>query len=158
MNKSNKLIIILLITTIILLVTMGIFNIFNKEKVSTNNQPINQFVTEAQFKELLETQKKMTPLTLEKLREYGVTEQSQLKLEFFFYTNSKEKAQNLAKELGSKGYQLEISYGDKSYLVTGWTNKMLMEEQQVMGWDEEMVWLGYKHDAVFDGWETNPDQ
>ena len=31
----------------------------------------------------------MTPQTVSQLRQYGVTDQSQLKLEYFFYTNTR---------------------------------------------------------------------
>ena len=57
---------------------MGIFDFL---KPKSNNE---QFVTETEFSRNLENQLKMTPQTLEQLRDINVTADKELKLEFFF--------------------------------------------------------------------------
>jgi len=64
----------------------------------------------------------MTPQTLTQLYEYGVPENSELKLEHFFYTNSADKAAALHKALVELGYSGEYGRSaseDSIYIVTG---------------------------------------
>ena len=58
---------------------MGLFDAFKK---NSNGQ----FVTENQFKSNSDKQVELAPQTLQQLREIGVTEDKNLKLEFFFYS------------------------------------------------------------------------
>ena len=103
----------------------------------------------------------MTPQTVTQLREYGVTDDSQLKLEYFFYTNTKEKAEALAQKLADMGYtgSYDHSASDKKqFVVTGWTSHMKMDDQTVLDWTSRMCNIGQAHDCEFDGWGTNPKQ
>ncbi len=103
----------------------------------------------------------MSPETVAQLRQYGVTSESMLKLEYFFYTNTRAKAQSLAESLGEKGYSVEFAptAGDPAlFLVTGWTEPIQMDTDSVVGWTATMARLGYEHDSEFDGWGTNPEQ
>lgn len=121
----------------------------------------DQFVTEISFKDNLKSQMKMTPETIRQLREYGVTDSSELKLEFFFYTNTQDKANQLLNEVAKLDYSVEtgLSAGsEKEFLITGWTNKMKMTEEVILNWTKSMCELGYKYDCEFDGWGTNPGQ
>jgi hypothetical protein len=108
----------------------------------------------------LKKQVYMSPMTLEKLREYGVTNETELKLEYFFYTDTEAKANELAKVLLKKGYSSEarLSASDSSiYIITGWTTKLKMSEDSVVNWTRDMCLLGYSKDCDFDGWGTKPD-
>jgi hypothetical protein len=120
-----------------------------------------RFVTELAYRENRAKQAAMSPMTLEQLRKYGVTDQTELKLEYFFYTNSESKAAKLADVLKKKGYSVEHgpSASDKKVqVVTGWTEKMKMSEAVVVAWTEEMTDRGFAADCDFDGWGTNPKQ
>lgn len=134
---------------------MKLLNIFKRANTGT-------FISEEQFLNNLQSQKSMSPQTLTQLYTHGVSEDKELKLEFFFYTNTAEKAQTLAEELQSLSYT-DVNY-DKSasdnsiYVVNGWTTKMRMDEGTIVEWSNDMVKIGYKHDADFDGWGTMPDQ
>lgn len=133
---------------------MGLFNLFK----SSNSA---QFVSEKQFEENLQNQLRMAPQTLQQLKEYKVTEDTQLKLEFFFYTNANDKASQLTEALKALGYDVdfgEAARDKKLLIVTGWTVKIKMDELTVLKWTEDMTRLGYKYDAEFDGWGTNPQQ
>jgi hypothetical protein len=103
----------------------------------------------------------MTPQTLAQLRKYEVTDQTQLKLEYFFYTNTKQKAAALAQKLADMGYtgSYDHSASDKKqFVVTGWTSRMMMDNQTVLDWTGRMCDAGHEHDCEFDGWGTNPKQ
>ncbi len=134
---------------------MGLFD-FLKSK--THN---GQFVTEKAFYSNRNKQLQMTPQTLDQLRELNVTVDKELKLEYFFYTNTADKAEQFATEIGKLNYSVEhgVSAGDKNlFIVTGWTTKMKMSDEVVKQWTKQMCELSYKFDCEFDGWGTEPDQ
>lgn len=121
----------------------------------------DQFQTEAQFKENVVRRTTMTPQVLARLYEHGVTEETELKLEYFFYTNSEDKAASLHKALVNLGYS--GTYGqsasdDSIYIVTGWTTPIRMDRGSAVTWTESMCRIGFDHDAEFDGWGTNTKQ
>lgn len=103
----------------------------------------------------------MTPQTVAQLRNYGVTPQNLLKLEYFFYTNTQEKAAALAQKLAGLGYAGSHDHSasdQKQFVITGWTAPMSMDDQTVLEWTESMCDLGHELDCEFDGWGTNPKQ
>jgi len=134
---------------------MGIFNFF---KPKSEN---GQFVSDSALKKNINKQMQMTPQTLDQLRKYNIAVDKELKLEYFFYTNSAAKAEQLAFEIEKLNYKVEsgVSTSDKKlFMVTGWTTKMKMSNEVVIQWTKEMCELGYKFDCDFDGWGTEPDQ
>jgi regulator of RNase E activity RraB len=152
MKKRTTWILITLITTTI--IAMGLFDVFKK-----NNK--GQFVTEGQFKSNSDKQVELAPQTLQQLRELGVTADKDLKLEFFFYSNTIDKVEKLSDELKKMNYEVQFgqSQGDnKLFISTGWTTKMKMDNGIVTSWTKEMCDLGYKFDCNFDGWGTTPEQ
>ncbi|HEX4141975.1 MAG TPA: ribonuclease E inhibitor RraB [Pirellulales bacterium] len=119
------------------------------------------FVTKQAFEKNLATQVALAPQTLQELRKHGVTDETRLKLEFFFYTDTEPKAVRLDRALKELGYSVEFrpSAGDRKQLViTGWTDKMAMDEASVVDWTRRMCQLGFDCDCEFDGWGTNPVQ
>jgi regulator of RNase E activity RraB len=153
-TKKKKLIAgIILISTIIII--MGLFDFL---KPKSNNA---QFVSETSFNSNRTKQMQMTPQTLDQLRKLNVTADKELKLEYFFFTNTDEKAEQLASEIAKLNYTVQhgVSAGDKKlFIVTGWTTKMKMADEVVEQWTKQMCELGYKFDCEFDGWGTEPDQ
>ncbi len=134
---------------------MGIFD-FLKPKPSNGI-----FVTESAFDKNRNKQMQMTPMTIEQLRKLNVTEEKELKLEYFFYTNKAEKAEEFAGEMEKLNYSVKhgASAGNKKlFIITGWTTKMKMENEVVQNWTKQMCELGYKFDCEFDGWGTTPEQ
>ena len=120
-----------------------------------------RFVSAKAFQKNLEKQVRMSPQTLKKLQEYGVTEQDWLKLEYFFYTDAADKAVALTEILRKKGYTAEhrpSAAEDKTFVITGWTTSMMMEESVLVEWTQQMCQLGFDNDCEFDGWGTYPDQ
>lgn len=120
-----------------------------------------RYVIESAFSENRTKQTVMAPQTMGQLRKCGVTDETELKLEFFFYTNTEAKALELAEILKKKGYRVEQKPAaqDKTLqVITGWTGKMRMTDAIVIAWTREMCELGYASDCEFDGWGTNPKQ
>ena len=119
-----------------------------------------RFLSELRHRDIRSFQISATPQTLQLLQEHGVDESAQLKLEYFFYTNHKSKADGLAKDLRSKGYSVEVGRSaseEKTFLITGWTDKMAMNNDSVADWAGHMCDLGFQHDCEFDGWGTDAD-
>jgi regulator of RNase E activity RraB len=151
---AKKIIITGLSLITIIILTMGLFD-FLKPKST------GQFVTEKAFINNRDKQMQMTPQVVEQLRKLNVTSDTELKLEYFFYTNTAEKAEQLATEIGKMNYTVKygVSAGDKKLIIiTGWTTKMKMADEIVEQWTKQMCELGYKFDCEFDGWGTEPEQ
>jgi len=121
----------------------------------------NAYKTEQEYVQNRLSQIAMTPQTMEQLRNYKVIDTSMLKLEYFFYTNSEEKAVVLSGELEKLGYEsaFSLSAGNATeYVINGWTTKMAMDDKTVEEWTALMCDLGRDNDCEFDGWGTNRDQ
>jgi regulator of RNase E activity RraB len=133
---------------------MGIWDIFKSKRTGP-------FVSVSQFRDNLDRQGELASETLSQLKNYGATDDSELKLEFFFYSQSLDKAEQLADSLKKLDYEVEVreSAGDNNlFPITGWTTKMKMYDETVESWTKQMCVLGYEFDCDFDGWGTTPDQ
>jgi len=120
-----------------------------------------RFQSETAYAENRSRQLAMTPQTVVQLRKLGVTGESQLKLEYFFYTNTKEKAAALVQKLAELGYTASYDHSasdKKQFVVTGWTSPVKMDDETVLDWAGRMCDAGHEHDCEFDGWGTNPKQ
>jgi len=128
---------------------------------SSKQNEVKKFVDENRYRTNQVNQVKMAPETLKQLRDLGVTETNELKLEYFFYTNTLEKSKIFADEIQKLNYSAKYgkSAGDKKlFIITGWTIKMPMSDFVVKEWVKKMCEIGYKYDCDFDGWGTEPDQ
>lgn len=127
----------------------------------SNDTASARYLSESDHRDNVERQVTMTPQTLEQLGEYGVTDKTNLSLEYFFYTNSGSNANNLRLALLELGYTSEngpSASDDTIFVITGWTSKMPMTPSTVVDWTRQMCELGFAHDTEFDGWGTNPSQ
>jgi hypothetical protein len=124
---------------------MGIF-----DKLYGSTRPSDPYRTEEQFETNLARQIAMTRQVLAQHREY---EDRELRLEFFFYTNTSANAEALNSKLVELGYDSRSgqSAGDPAlFMTTGWTTPIRTEEATVVRWIETMCRLGFAHDAEFD--------
>ena len=120
-----------------------------------------RFVAPGTFEADLRKQLAMTPQTVEQLRTLGVTMEASLRLEFFFYTDTADKAAALTTALSELKYDVEqkVSASDKKLrVITGWSTAMQMKDDIVLAWTEQMCRIGFSHDCDFDGWGANPAQ
>ncbi len=156
MSRRKNNVIFGILIFLLIIVGMGIFDFLSK--TGGENK---KFVSEISYEKNRANQVKMVPQTLGQLRDLGISDSKELKLEYFFYTDSNEKATILAEELNKLNYSVEYgqSAGDKKlFVVTGWTEKMKMDESTVVNWTKRMCETGFHHDCEFDGWGTNPEQ
>ena len=143
---------------IVFLFAMGFFSsLFGCRQAGGDGR----FQTDKAYAENRALQLAMTPRTLAELRTHGVTDETHLKLEYFFYTNTKEKAAALAQRLANMGYtgSYHRSVDDpRPFLITGWTSPMKMDDRTVLDWTGRMCDAGREDDCEFDGWGTYPEQ
>jgi hypothetical protein len=115
-----------------------------------------QFVSELDFMINRGRQSHTAIALLVELRELNIEEEDELKIDFFFYTDSLEKSQKVAKEIKNLNYNLskEISTNPKNlYEIAGRTTEMRMMHEILKKWAIDMCELGYKYDCAFDRWE-----
>ncbi len=119
----------------------------------------NRFVKEKQINIQKKEQRDFNEQTLYQLSLSGVNDSSNLKLEYHFYTNKLEKANELNKSLNSLKFDTsEPEKSDSYWIVSGWTQPMNMDIETVTNWCFKMIDLGFKFDCSFDGWGTYPNQ
>ena len=96
---------------------------------------------------------------LDTLKQHGVTETDQLKLEFAFFTNDIDKAENLKNTLSARSdYSVdEIARVKKLWRITGWSGKIKMDIDSINHWTFKMCKIGFDNDCKFDGWGTFPE-
>lgn len=117
-----------------------------------------QFVAEKTYKSNLAKQQKSSIQTLAQLRNDNITESDELKLEYFFHTNTSKKAKELTDQLQIFGYEAAFKKSTDSpdlYLITGWTMKMKMKEKLILEWTKVMCDLGYEFDCQFKSWKRD---
>lgn len=108
-----------------------------------------------------DNQLSLVPQTLNELYRTGITSDSKLKLEYFFYTSSEENARKLSKRLDSIKYfpKYSLSANDNNeFIITGWSSPVKMDEKSVKEWTLAMCYLGQSYNCDFDGWGTDPRQ
>ena len=123
-------------------------------------QTTGRFINEQRLKANLVQQAQGAPEILAQLRKMGVTSDKNLRVLFYFYTNSDSKAKVFDSKLIKLGYTAKprpAATIKDQYVVTGWTTKIKMDSDAVIAWAKKMCELGYKFDCDFDGWETSPD-
>jgi len=90
------------------------------------------------------------------LRDTGVEEEDELKIDYFFYSDSPEKAQKLEKEIKKMDFIVnsEPAPHDKNLIViSGTTPSIKMMHESLSKWVTEMSELAFKHDCSFDSWK-----
>ena len=118
-------------------------------------------VSEASFQTNAQRQSAAAPQVLGILKRHSLSDTNLRCLEFFFYTNTIEKAKSLAAELKKKEYTIayrEAGYPKNQFVITGWTRKISIEQNALSDWVKDMCEIGYKYDCEFDGWGTDVDQ
>jgi hypothetical protein len=121
----------------------------------------SRFHDQAAFERNLAKQTAWAPQTVEQLRRAGMRPGASLRLEYFFYAGNPVAGEALASVLQAKGYSSECAPaadGSPTFCITGWSNPLPMDEENVVRWTDEMCRLGFDHDCEFDGWGATPDQ
>jgi regulator of RNase E activity RraB len=114
-----------------------------------------RFLTPQDAQRKLQAQLEANAAMLDKLALAGVSPEDSFRIEYYFYTDTVQKARALASDLGRLGYEAEYrpsTSREGLTLVTGWTTPMSLSYPLVEGWTRHMVQLGLKYDCEFDGW------
>lgn len=128
---------------------MGLFNIFKSKN----------YISEKKLNEIIKQHSNTNPQTIYQLSLYGVKDTTELKIEFFFNSDTKEKLVKLESELLKKNYsKTKIEKIDNIWSLNGWTTKLNMTQKNINIWTTEMCKIGFNFDCEFDGWGTNPNQ
>lgn len=87
----------------------------------------------------------------------GFTETTVVALDFVFFSNSQNEAQNLIEQL-TENYTLELAPADDpEYILIKGTTRPYGNEftyKQWQAWVEFMVLVGFSHNAVFSTWSV----
>ncbi len=98
-------------------------------------------------------QQKATSHALALLGKLSQSNQAKKEVEFFFYTNTIKKAEQLVLLLKNQGYEVfKPSRTLDKIGVSGNTGPISLKEQDFLEWAEKMSDLGYACDCEFDGW------
>ncbi|WP_125720110.1 ribonuclease E inhibitor RraB [Flavobacterium ustbae] len=123
------------------------------------NKQKKQFVSETDFIINQGTQFRAAIESLVTLRDAAVEEEDELKIDYFFYTNTLEKAQNLEKEIQKKHYIVNhaiASHDKQLFVISGRTTAIKMMHETLSKWAGEMCELGYQYDCSFENWKIVP--
>ncbi len=109
----------------------------------SNNE---KFIGETSFQSNRNMQEQMVTQTIEQLRKFDVNSKKELQLEYFFYSDTAEKAEKLANEMRKLNYTVYdgSSAGNKElFVINGLTTKMKMSDEDLIQWSKKMCELGY---------------
>jgi regulator of RNase E activity RraB len=119
-------------------------------------QHLYRFFSKKDRDESLGMQSFLNKKVLELGKKFGAKENAFQSVEFFFYSDEEDKANNLVIELARLGYEVYAVYPpeleDQQWSVIGCTIPMNLQEGELTNWSEQMVKLGYECDCKFDGW------
>ncbi|WP_289661195.1 ribonuclease E inhibitor RraB [Flavobacterium panacagri] len=115
-----------------------------------------RLVSENDFNANLVKHYRLATESLVSLRDAAIEEEDELRIDYFFYSDSLLKAEALEKEMQNMGYV--VNYGiaphDKNiFVISGRTTEIRMMHESLSKWVAEMSEIGYKHDCSFDCWE-----
>jgi Regulator of ribonuclease activity B len=107
----------------------------------------------------LARQLEMNRVTWEQLQEHGVTEETELRLDFFYFAPGQLQAEALAQALRERtDYDVEAGsfkqglLGRKTWTVNGTTQPTAVSPAALDEWVTRMVEWGNAHTCEFDGW------
>lgn len=117
-----------------------------------------QFFTKEEREDCLEMQPVLNNRVLQLISSVGGKPDTLKSVEFFFYSDEQDKANNLVIELNKQGYTLygvgAPEHQGQEWSIIGCTPPMVLEEKELNNWSEKMLQLGYECDCKFDGWGT----
>jgi hypothetical protein len=116
-------------------------------------------MTDAHYEQILATQLAMNLQTWAVLQQHGVTEQSQLRLDFSYNAPSKDAAESLVLLLKDQtDYDVRAessgSFLRRTWRVEGTTQKTAISPEILDQWVTWMVTAGKERVCDFDGWGT----
>jgi hypothetical protein len=94
-----------------------------------------------------------TRMTWFKLREHGVTDGSELQLDFFYAAPTNSRAEELKAFLQQEtDYETRVTADRDQWIVRGHTQRVALSLAIVEQWVDWMLNVGLQFECVFDGW------
>ncbi|AWK06843.1 hypothetical protein HYN56_22480 [Flavobacterium crocinum] len=115
-----------------------------------------RLVSENDFNANLVKHYRLATESLVSLRDAEIEEEDELKIDYFFYSDSLLKAEALQIELQNIGYIVKnkvAPHNKSAFVISGRTTEVRMMHESLSKWVAEMCEIGYKHDSSFDTWE-----
>ena len=116
-------------------------------------------VSDEKRREVLATQLAMNRQTWPALQGHGVTEEPELRLDFFYVAPSEQSASALAAFIQEEtDYEVRVTSSGggllrkKDWSVSGSTQPTQVSQDVLDEWVSWMVAAGFEHDCEFDGW------
>lgn len=93
----------------------------------------------------------------------GIVENSNHKLEFFFYCPTKEQARKLTVHLNYMTYTAEYQHAteninNREFVVMGYTTPFPIKAGAISSWSKAMSQIAEKYNSDFDGWQVDVKQ
>ena len=117
---------------------------------------LKPFVSAKKFESNLKGQRDSANRYLDMLSICDKNMEETKRMEFFFYSKTRENADELKKYLEKNGYEIYgIERSTKNqYSIIGVTPPISLEEDKFKKWIEKMNEIGFINDCNFDGWGT----
>ena len=115
--------------------------------------------TEDRYRSILAKQIAMNEKTWARLRELGLTDKTEVQLDFLYYASTESDAEGLRVFLVDEtdyevGVHPEANSGGR-WIVSGHTQKTTISKEVLDEWVDWMVAAGFDHQCEFDGWGTS---
>lgn len=117
---------------------------------------LKPFISVKGFESSSKAQMKSVGRYLDLLHRYDQKIDEPRKMEFFFYSRTRENANDLKKDLEKLGYEIykiEKSTNNQ-YSIIGVTSPQYLEDDKFTKWIKKMNETGFINDCKFDGWGT----
>ena len=116
----------------------------------------SRFVTEQQHQEDIEKLREYNADKLRQLSKYGVDENSDVSLLFYFTTDDSAKLKPLSDELRKRNHhvnEMHQSPKDKTlWVLSANSSEVKMDSASVNKWTTALCELGYQYDCAMQGW------
>lgn len=110
--------------------------------------------SEKEYQELQTKQAEMTVQTWQQLQSHGITEETELILDFMYYSPQKEDAEKLKQFLENYEISIQKEENGELWVVEGKTSPTAVSEAILLQWVDYMVAAGWDYNCYFDGWGT----
>lgn len=103
--------------------------------------------------DLLQRQLELTRATWARLQEHGVSDGSELRLEFFYEAPTNARANELMRFLTQEtDYEVRVTADEDQWMLRGRTRPAALSLIIVEQWVDWMLTAGLSFDCLFDGW------
>lgn len=101
----------------------------------------------------LQEQLALTRMTWARLQQHGVTDGSELQLDFFYAAPTSARATELMRFLEREtDYTMRVTADQDQWILRGHTQRAPLSLAMVEQWVDWMVTAGLHFECVFDGW------